>query len=135
VIGDHCVLANLATLGGHVELGDHVIMGGFSGVHQFCKVGAHAFIANNAAVTRDVPPYVMAVGQPATPHSINSTGLSRRGFGPEQVRNIKNAFRTLYRAGLPLEEATTRLREAAATQPEIAPLVEFIGRSTRSLVR
>jgi UDP-N-acetylglucosamine acyltransferase len=98
-------------------------------------VGAHAFLANNAAVTRDVPPYVMAVGQPAEPHSINSTGLSRRGFGPEQVRNIKNAFRTLYRAGLPLDEATARLREAAATQPEIAPIVEFIGRSTRSLVR
>ncbi len=135
VVGDHCVLANLATLGGHVELGDYVIMGGFSGVHQFCKVGAHAFIANNAAVTRDVPPYVMAVGQPAAPHSINSTGLSRRGFGPEQVRNIKNAFRTLYRAGIPLDEATQRLREAAASQPEIAPFVEFIGRSTRSLVR
>lgn len=135
VVGDHCVLANLATLGGHVEMGDYVIMGGFSGVHQFCKVGAHAFIANNAAVTRDVPPYVMAVGQPAKPHSINSTGLSRRGFGPEQVRNIKNAFRTLYRADLPLADATARLREAAATQPEIAPIVEFIGRSTRSLVR
>ena len=135
VVGSHCVFANLATLAGHVEIGDHVILAGFTGVHQFCKIGAHAFIANNTAVTRDVPPYIMAVGHPAEPHSVNATGLSRRGFTPEQVRNIKNAFRTLYRSDLPLEEAVTRLREAAATQPEIGPFVEFIGRSTRSLVR
>lgn len=135
VVGDHIVMANVATLGGHVELGDHVIMGGLSAVHQFCKIGPHAFIANNAAVTRDVPPYVMAVGQPAAPHSINATGLSRRGFTPEQVRNIKNAFRTLYRADLKLAEALEKLRATAATQPEVAMLVDFIGRSTRSLVR
>ena len=134
-IGSHCVLANLATLGGHVVLGDFVIMGGLAAVHQFCKIGAHAFIANNAAVTRDVPPYVMAVGQPAEPHSVNSTGLSRRGFGPDQVRNIKNAFRILYRQDLKLEAAVAKLRELAATAPEVAALVEFIGTSTRSLVR
>ncbi|MFM7626201.1 MAG: acyl-ACP--UDP-N-acetylglucosamine O-acyltransferase [Gammaproteobacteria bacterium] len=135
VVGSHCVFANLATLAGHVEVGDHVILAGFTGVHQFCKIGSHAFIANNTAVTRDVPPYIMAVGHPAEPHSVNATGLSRRGFSPEQVRNIKNAFRTLYRSDLPLEQAVTRLREAAATQAEILPFVEFIGRSTRSLVR
>lgn len=135
IVGSHCVFANLATLAGHVEIGDHVIMAGFTGVHQFCKIGAHAFIANNTAVTRDVPPYIMAVGHPAEPHSVNATGLSRRGFTAEQVRNIKNAFRTLYRSDLPLEEAVARLREAALTQPEIQPFVEFIGRSTRSLVR
>lgn len=134
-IGNHVVMANVATLAGHVEIGDHVIMGGLSAVHQFCKIGAHAFIANNTAVTRDVPPYVMAVGQPAAPHSVNATGLSRRGFTPEQVRNVKSAFRTLYRSELPLETALERLREAAATQPEVAALVDFIGRSTRSLVR
>jgi UDP-N-acetylglucosamine acyltransferase len=135
VVGSHCVFANLATLAGHVEIGDHVILAGFTGVHQFCKIGSHAFIANNTAVTRDVPPYIMAVGHPAEPHSVNATGLSRRGFSAEQVRNIKNAYRTLYRSDLPLEEAVKRLREAAATQPEIVPFVEFIGRSTRSLVR
>jgi hypothetical protein len=80
VIGSHCVFANYATLGGHVEMGDWVHMGGFSGVHQFCMVGAHAFIANNTAVTRDVPPFVMAVGRPAEPHSVNSEGLKRRGY-------------------------------------------------------
>ncbi len=104
-VGNQCVFANNATLGGHVHLGDWVIMGGLSGVHQFCKVGAHAFIANNAAVTRDVPPYVMAVGQPAAAHSINSEGLKRRGFTPEQIRNLRNAFRLLYRSGLKLDDA------------------------------
>jgi UDP-N-acetylglucosamine acyltransferase len=134
-VGSNAVLANTATLGGHVHLGDWVIMGGFSGVHQFCKVGAHAFIGNNAAVTRDVPPYIMAVGQPAEPHSVNSEGLKRRGFTPENIRNIKNAFRILYRSDLRLEEAVKQLQALAAGQPELAALVDFIGASTRSIVR
>jgi UDP-N-acetylglucosamine acyltransferase len=135
VVGSQCVLANSATLGGHVELGDWVIMGGFAAIHQFCKVGAHAFLANNAAVTRDVPPYVMAVGGPAKPHSINAEGLKRRGFSPEQIRNLRNAYRVLYRSGLRLEEALEQLRGAAEQQPEVRALVDFIPQSTRSLVR
>jgi UDP-N-acetylglucosamine acyltransferase len=134
-IGNQCVLANNATLGGHVQLGDWVIMGGLSGVHQFCKVGAHAFIANNAAVTRDVPPYVMAVGQPAAAHSINSEGLKRRGFTAEQIRNLRNAFRLLYRSGLKLDDATAQLAALAQEQPEVRLLVEFLPQSTRSIVR
>jgi UDP-N-acetylglucosamine acyltransferase len=134
-VGNQCVLANSATLGGHVVLGDWVIMGGFSAIHQFCKVGAHAFLANNAAVTRDVPPYVMAIGGPARAHSINSEGLKRRGFSAEQIRNLRNAYRTLFRSGLRLEEALEQLRAVAATQPEVQPLVDFIPQSTRSLVR
>jgi UDP-N-acetylglucosamine acyltransferase len=135
LIGNQCVLANNATLGGHVHLGDWVIMGGLSGIHQFCKVGAHAFIANNAAVTRDVPPYVMAVGQPAAAHSVNSEGLKRRGYTADQIRNIRNAFRLLYRSGLKLADAETQLKELARTQPEITALVEFLPTSTRSIVR
>ena len=134
-VGNQCVLANNATLGGHVHLGDWVIMGGLSGVHQFCKVGAHAFIANNAAVTRDVPPYVMAVGQPAAAHSINSEGLKRRGFTPEQIRNLRNAFRLLYRSGLKLDDATAQLAALAQEQPEVRLIVEFLPQSTRSIVR
>jgi UDP-N-acetylglucosamine acyltransferase len=134
-VGSHCVLANTATLGGHVHLGDWVIMGGFSGVHQFCKVGAHAFIANNAAVTRDVPPYVMAVGQPAAAHSVNAEGLKRRGFTPQQIRNLRNAFRLLYRSGLKLADATEQLAAIAEQQPEVRAIVEFLPRSTRSIVR
>lgn len=134
-IGSHCVLANCATLGGHVELGDWVIMAGFSGVHQFCKIGAHCFLANNAAVTRDVPPFLMVTGQPAEPHSVNSEGLKRRGFTPEQIRNIRNAFRILYRSGLKLAPATEQLKALAASQPEIVPFVEFLATTTRSIVR
>ena len=134
-VGDNCVFANCSTLAGHVHMGDWVIMGGFSGVHQFCKVGAHAFIANNAAVTRDVPPYIMTVGQPAAAHSINSEGLKRRGFTPEQIRNLRNAFRLLYRSGLKLADAERELKALAIEQPELAALVEFLPQSTRSIVR
>jgi UDP-N-acetylglucosamine acyltransferase len=134
-VGNRIVMANYATLAGHVELGDWVIMGGYSGTHQFTKVGAHAFIGNNAAVTRDVPPYVMVVGTPAVPHSINSEGLKRRGFTPEQIRNLKNAYRVLYRSDMKLADAVAELRKRAETQPELQIFVDFIGESTRSLVR
>jgi UDP-N-acetylglucosamine acyltransferase len=134
-VGNRIVMANYATLGGHVELGDWVIMGGYAGIHQFTKVGAHAFLGNNAAVTRDVPPYVMAVGSPAMPHSINSEGLKRRGFTPEQIRNLKNAYRVLYRSELKLADAVAELTKRVETQPELKPFVDFIGESTRSLVR
>jgi UDP-N-acetylglucosamine acyltransferase len=135
VIGNQCILANNATLGGHVRLDDWVIMGGLSAIHQFGRVGAHAFIANNAAVTRDVPPFVMAVGQPADAHSINAEGLKRRGYTPGQVRNIRAAFRVLYRSGLKLAEATAQLEALAKDQPEILPLVEFLPQASRGIVR
>jgi UDP-N-acetylglucosamine acyltransferase len=134
-VGDKIVMSNCATLGGHVEIGDWVIMGGLSAVHQHTKIGAHCFIANNAAVTRDVPPYVMAVGQPAAPHSVNSEGLKRRGFDADQIRNIRRAYRLLYRSGLKLETALEQLDAIAKDQAEIRPFVEFIRRSTRSIVR
>ena len=130
VIGSHCVFANYATLGGHVQIGDWVHMGGFAGVHQFCKVGAHAFIANNTAVTRDVPPFVMAVGRPAEPHSVNAEGLKRRGFTAEQIRNIRDAYRDLYRSGLKLVEATEELDAPAPTQPELAAVRGFLNDTT-----
>jgi UDP-N-acetylglucosamine acyltransferase len=134
-LGSKIVMSNVATLGGHVEIGDWVILGGLSAVHQFTKVGAHCFIANNAAVTRDVPPYVMAVGQPAQPHSVNSEGLKRRGFTPEQILNIRRAYRLLYRSGTKLKDAMEQLEQTAESQAEIKPFVEFIKRSSRSIVR
>jgi UDP-N-acetylglucosamine acyltransferase len=134
-LGDQIVMANCATLGGHVEIGDWVNLGGLSAVHQHTKVGAHCFIAHNAAVTRDVPPYVMAVGRPAVPHSVNSEGLKRRGFTAEQILNIRRAYRVLYRSGLKLKAALEQLDEAAVTQAEIRPFVDFIRRSSRSIVR
>jgi UDP-N-acetylglucosamine acyltransferase len=134
-LGDQIVLANCATLGGHVEIGDWVTLGGLSAVHQYTKVGAYSFVAHSAAVTRDVPPYVMAVGRPAVPHSINTVGLQRRGFTPEQIQNIRRAYRLLYRSGLKLKAAVEELEKAAETQAEIRLFVEFIKRSERSIVR
>lgn len=135
VVGNKCVMANYATLGGHVELGDWVIMGGYAGIHQFCKVGAHAFLANNAAVTQDVPPYVLVTGAPAEPHSINSNGLKRRGFSEQQIRNLRTAFKILYRSQLKLAEATEQLKRLGENQPELKIFVEFLGQTTRSIVR
>ena len=135
VVGSRCVMSNCTALAGHVEIGDWVILSGYAAVHQFCKVGAHAFLANNAAVTRDVPPYLLVAGSPAEPKGINSEGLKRRGFDPGQIAHIKNAYRVLYRSGLKLAEATAELAELAKSQEEIAPLVEFLGTVTRSIVR
>ncbi len=135
-VGNQCVLANSATLGGHVVLGDWVIMGGFAAIHQFCKVGAHAFLANNAAVTRDVPPYVMAVGAPAKPHSVNSEGLKRRGFSPVQIRNIRNAYRVLYRSGLKLADAEAQLQgdgARAARNPATGRFHSAVDAQSRAL--
>jgi UDP-N-acetylglucosamine acyltransferase len=134
-LGSNIVMANCATLGGHVQMGDWAFMGGLSAAHQFSKIGAHAFIANNAAVTRDVPPFVMAVGQPAEPHHVNSVGLSRRGFTEQQISHIKQAYRILYRQNLKLDEALERIEQLAKEEPVLAGFVEFIRQSSRSIVR
>jgi len=135
VVGSHCVFSNYVGLAGHVEVGDWVIFGGYAGVHQFCKVGAHAFLANNTAATYDIPPYFTAEGRPAVPRVVNEIGLKRRGFSVEQVRNIRNAFRVLYRSNLKLAEATEQLRELAKTQSEIRAIVDFLDKSQRGIAR
>jgi UDP-N-acetylglucosamine acyltransferase len=135
VLANHIVMSNTVNLAGHVELGDWVIMGGYSGAHQFCKVGAHAFIGNNTSVIRDIAPYVLATGHPAEPRSVNVEGLKRRGFSEEQIRAIRNAYRVLYRSELKLEDAVTQLRDMAAVEPCLNIFVDFIAGSTRSLAR
>ena len=135
VVGDNVVFANCAALAGHVEIGDWVILGGLTAVHQHVKIGAHAFLAGGAIVQRDVPPYVMVAGNPAVPHMVNAAGLKRRGFDEQQVRNIRNAYRVLYRSDLKLAEALEKLRPQAETRSEIKAFVDFISSSTRSLVR
>ena len=135
VVGDHCILANNATLAGHCSLGDWAILGGFVGVHQFCSIGAHAFLGMYATIGKDVPAYVMVMGSPGVPRGINAEGLKRRNFSAEQIRNIKAAYKTVYREGLRLEEAVAELRRRAGAQPEILPMLESIERSERSIVR
>lgn len=135
VLGDHTILANNTTLAGHVHIGDWVIMGGFSGVHQFCRVGDHAFLGMYTGIGQDVPAYTMVSGQPAEPRGINSEGLKRRNFTAEQIRNIKHAYRLLYRQGLKLSEAVERISMLADTQPELRPLLKSLQDSGRSIVR
>ena len=134
-VGSNTVFANCASLGGHVEIGDWVILGGLTAVHQFCKVGAHAFLAGGAIVTRDVPPYVMVAGNPSAPHAVNSEGLKRRGYTEDQVRAIREAYRLVYRCDLKLSEALERLEPVAAERPEVRLFVDFIRSSTRSIIR
>ncbi|HEY4215425.1 MAG TPA: acyl-ACP--UDP-N-acetylglucosamine O-acyltransferase [Steroidobacteraceae bacterium] len=134
-VGDNVVFANCAALGGHVEVGDWVIIGGLSAVHQFTKIGAHAFLAGGAIVTRDVPPYVMVAGNPAVPHTTNSAGLKRRGFSEDQIHNIREAYRILYRMDLKLVDAVAKLTQLGETQQEVRAFVDFIQTSNRSIIR
>jgi len=135
IVGNKIVFANCAALAGHVEIGDWTILGGLTAVHQFVKIGAHAFLAGGAIVQRDVPPYVMVAGNPAVPHMVNAEGLKRRGFDEDQVKNVRNAYRILYRSDLKLAEATEKLRVLGETQPEVKAFVDFVTSSTRSIVR
>ncbi|SDB06625.1 acyl-[acyl-carrier-protein]--UDP-N-acetylglucosamine O-acyltransferase [Pseudidiomarina indica] len=134
VVGDHTILANNTTLAGHVHVGDWAILGGFTGVHQFCKIGAHAFTAVNSVVVQDIPPYIMAQGHNAVPRTINSEGLKRRGFTAEQILAIKRAFKLLYRQGLTVAEAVEQMRELNA-DAELTPFIDFIVSSQRGIIR
>ncbi|HZW87959.1 MAG TPA: acyl-ACP--UDP-N-acetylglucosamine O-acyltransferase [Myxococcaceae bacterium] len=134
-VGNGCVLANAATLGGHVEVGDHVILGGLAAVHQFTRIGKHAFVAGGAMVVMDVPPFCVAQGDRAELAGINSIGLARHGFSEEQIGRVKEAYRILFRSKLPLEEAVERLRTELGDQPEIQALLTFVTTSQRGLTR
>lgn len=135
VVGNHTIFANCTNLAGHVHIDDWAILGGYTGVHQFCKVGAHCMTAVGTVLLQDLPTYVLAGGNTAEAHGINSEGLKRRGFSADAIAGIKRAYKTLYRSGLTLEEARARLAEQAASVPEVGPLVEFLGRATRGIVR
>ncbi len=135
VIGSHTIMANNTTLAGHVHVGDWVICGGFSGAHQFCKIGAHAFLGMYSGVNRDVSAYTMVSGQPAVARGINSEGLKRRGYTAEQIRTIKNAYRVTYRQGKRLEEAIEEVAELAASHPELELFLDSLRSSERGLTR
>ncbi len=135
-IGNNTVFSNYSALAGHVEIGDYVIMSGFSGVHQFCKVGAHAFIGMGCLVGSDVPPFVMMANeQRGRPRGINSEGLKRRGFDASRISAIKRAYRTLYMAGLTLADAREQLTAQATESEDVRSMLEFLDRSERSLAR
>lgn len=134
-IGSHTILANNTSLAGHVDIDDYAILGGFTLVHQFCKIGSHVITAVGSVVFKDIPPYVMAAGYDAKPHGINAEGLKRRGFSAESILQIKRAYKALYRNGLSLEESKTELIAMQKKTPEISLLTEFLHKSTRGIVR
>lgn len=134
-VGDNIVMANNASLAGHVHVGDWVILAGFSGAHQFCRIGAHAFLGMYSGVGRDVPAYVMVTGQPAVPRGINVEGLKRRGFGAGSIRAIREAYRVLYRSNLKLDEAIERIETMASEHGELGLLLDSLRGSERSIIR
>ena len=135
-VGSHCVFSNNATLAGHVSVGDHVILSGFAGIHQFCRIGAHAFVGMGAFVNGDVPPYLMVAQEGyGKPRGINSEGLKRRGFDTERIGAIKRAYRALYMSGASLEEARTRLAEIANDSADVRAFLDFIESGERPLLR
>ena len=135
VVDNWTTFSNNAQLAGHVHIGDWVVMGAYSGVHQFCRVGAHAMIAAGAIVLQDVPPFVTAAGYPATPRGINAEGLRRRGFTAEEILVVRRAYKTLYREGRVLDDAKATLVAASAAAPALNALVDFLAVPGRGIVR
>lgn len=134
-VGDGTVFANNATIAGHVRVDDYVILGGFTAVHQYCRIGAHAFTAIFTCLTKDVPAYVMVSGNPAEPRGVNSEGLRRREFTADQIRNIRDAYSTVYRRGLTRSEAIADLARRVAEQPELELMLASLRESTRGITR
>jgi UDP-N-acetylglucosamine acyltransferase len=135
LVGDNTVFANHATLAGHVDIGDWSILGGFVGVHQFVKVGAHVMAGIASVVTQDVPPFVTIAGNPTKPFGVNAEGLKRRGFTQESIAALKRAYKTLYKSGLSLADAKVELGRQASEAPEVRALVDFLAGSTRGILR
>jgi UDP-N-acetylglucosamine acyltransferase len=134
-IGNHTIFANNASLAGHVDVGDYAILGGFTGVHQFCKIGAHVMTGISSVIFKDVPPYLLISGQPAAPHGMNNEGLKRRGFSAVALAGLKLAYKILYRQGLTLAEAQVQLAALAQEVPEVQPMVDFLVNSNRGIIR
>ncbi|MEW6991267.1 acyl-ACP--UDP-N-acetylglucosamine O-acyltransferase [Colwelliaceae bacterium 6441] len=135
MVGNNCILANNASIAGHVHVGDYAILGGMTGVHQFCHIGAHSFVAATSLVLKDIPPYVMASGNAAKPFGLNSEGLKRRGFSAETIRAIKQAYRQVYRQGLTVEAAMLAIKENIESSDELAIFTDFIQSSNRGIIR
>jgi len=134
-VGNQTIFANNAQLAGHVHVGDWAILGGFTVVHQFVRIGAHSITAMGSILFQDLPPFVMAAGNPAEPRSINAEGLKRRGFSAEAVAAVRRAYKTLYKCGMKLDEARAGIAAEAAAVPELALLADFLEIPGRGIVR
>jgi len=134
-VGNHTIFVNNASIAGHVMVDDYVVIGGFSGVHQFCYVGAHSFITRATMVPKDVLPYVLVSGNPATVHGLNAVGLKRRGFAEETIRMLRQAYKLIYRQGLTVKNALPQLEALLPSCPEVQLLINGLTESNRGIVR
>jgi UDP-N-acetylglucosamine acyltransferase len=134
-VGNRTTFANMAQLAGHVHVDDWAVLGGYTGVHQFCRIGAHCMTAVGTVVLQDIPPFVMAAGNTASPYGINAEGLKRRGFSPDALMVLKRAYRTLYKSGLMLEEARAKLEDEVKAHAELQPILDFLTLSKRGIIR
>ncbi len=135
IVGDHTIFANNTNLAGHVTIEDYAILGGATLVHQFCTVGAHSFCGMGSAIAKDIPTYMMVSGQPAAPHGLNVEGLKRRGFSAEELKQLRRAYKIIYRSGLRLVEAIEELKPVAQQCEVVRPLLDFIQNSSRGIAR
>ena len=138
VVGDHVIFSNNGTLAGHVQMGDYAILGGLTAVHQFCRIGKHAITGGCSKIVQDVPPFMVADGNPAEIRSINSIGLQRRGFSQEQIKSLKDAYKIIFLRNLTISDAVTQLKEMASRYSESSPiqeLIDFILSSERGIIR
>ena len=134
-LGSNTIFANCASLAGHVTVGDYAVLGGFSLVHQFCRLGAHCITGIGTVCLKDIPPFTVAAGNRATPHGINVKGIKRRGFSEIDIMELKKAYKLLYRSGLSLNDALDRLRCESWQTPYVEELIQFILGSARGIIR
>jgi len=135
IVGDNVILANGVQLGGHVTIGDYVIIGGLTAVHQFSLIGQHAFIGGGFRVVQDVPPYVLAGGEPLSYKGLNVVGLRRRGFSTETIRTLQRCYRLLYRSKMNVSQAVEKINEELEITREVKSVLEFIEKSNRGMIR
>jgi len=134
-LGNHIVMANAATLAGHIHVEDFAIIGGLTGIHQFTRIGAHSIIGGASAVTKDIPPYIMAAGNHAKPYGLNTVGMKRRGFKEETIMALKDAYRLIFRSSLLLTVAIERVKNEVADTSEVRHFIDFIQKSERGIIR
>ncbi len=134
-VGNHIIMANNAQIAGHVTLGDHVIFSAFCASHQYCAIGPYAFLGRCAKIGQDIPPFVLVTGNPGAPHAINVVGLKREGFARETIKDLRTAYRIIYRQGLLLQDAVTELEQLKLKCPEVALFIDSIRSSNRGIAR
>lgn len=135
LIGDHVIMANGASLAGHVHLNDHAILGGFTLVHQFTQIGQYSFAAMGSAITQDIPPFIMVGGKPTRPHGINSVGMERNEISAEDIRLIRNAYKIIYKMNLRLEDAIEKMKELESDSKQLADMISFLSNVRRGILR